>query len=68
MERAVTIVDPSLSRLWFDEGTAPLAESDAYAGMGIRVIEREYPSLVVGLHWRAAGAEIRLRVQADNYD
>ena len=68
MQQAVTIVDPSLSRRLFDEGTAPLAASGAYADMGIRVIEREYPVLVVGLRWKAADSEIRLRVQADNYD
>ena len=68
MPQTLTIVDPSLSRLRFDEGIAPLAESPTHASMGIRVIEREYPVLVVGLYWKAAGVEVRLRVQADNYD
>lgn len=68
MQQAVTIVDPILSRMRFDEGTGPLAESSTYAGMGLRVIVCEYPALIVGLYWRAAGREIRLHVQADNYD
>lgn len=68
MPRTVTIVDPSLSRLRFDEEIAPLAASSTHSGMGIRVIECKYPSLTVGLRCKATGAELRLRVQADNYD
>ena len=68
MRQAVTIVDPSLSGALFDEGTALLVGSDAYERMGVRVIERAYPDLVVGLYWKAAGREIRLHVRADNYD
>lgn len=68
MRWPVTIVDPSLAAEMFDRGTVPLVESDTYARAGIRVIERAYPVLVVGLCWKAAGREIRLHVQADNYD
>lgn len=68
MVQAVTIVDPSLSRALFDEETGLLVETDAYASTGVRVIERAYPVLIVGLYCKAAGREIRLHVQADNYD
>ena len=68
MRQAVTIVDPSLSTAMFDQGTAPLVESDVYERMGIRVIKRECPVLVVGLYWKAVDKEIFLHVQADNYD
>ena len=68
MRLAPTIVDPPLSRALFDQGTAPLVRSDAYERMGIRVIERDHPVLVVGIYWKAACREIRLHVQADNYD
>ena len=69
MQRAVTIVDPSLSRIWFNEAVGLLAEEAGYcASAGIRLVRQEFPVLIVGLGWRAAGREILLRVQADNYD
>ena len=69
MQRAVTIVDPSLSQRWFDQATKPLVEESAhYAGIGVRAARREFPVLIAGLQWRSAGKEMLLHVQADNYD
>lgn len=69
MQQAAAIVDPSLSRLWFDQATRPLAEDrHHYASLGIRAVRQEFPVLIAGLAWRAAGREILLHVQADNYD
>lgn len=69
MQKAAAIVDPLLSRRWFDLGTAPLLEdADRYAAIGIRLVRREFPVLIAGLQWRAAGRELLLHVQADNYD
>lgn len=62
------IVDPLLSRLWLDEAAEAVAGSAHHAALGIRVVEHSFPALVVALHWRAAGREIRLHVHADNYD
>ena len=69
MRQATTIVDPSLSRLWFDSATRPLAgDPGRYAALGIRTVRLAFPTLTAALHWRAAGREILLHVQADNYD
>lgn len=69
MRQDAVIVDPALSKVWFDRGTAPLVERPgAYASAGIRVISCSFPDLVVGLRWREQGREMRLRVRADNYD
>ena len=69
MRQAIAIVDPSLSRLWFDQATGPLARDPGrYAALGIRVVRRAFPVLIAALYWRAAGRDILLHVQADNYD
>ena len=69
MQQAATIVDPLLSRSWFEQATDPLLEEAArYALIGVRAVRREYPILVAGLQWRTAGKEMLLHVQADNYD
>ena len=69
MRCPMTIVDPSLSKMWFDRGTAPLVgRPDSYAGAGIRVVECEFPVLVVGLSHKSTGKEMLLRVHADDYN
>ena len=69
MQQAATIVDPLLSRRWFEQATEPLlGEAARYALIGVRLVKREYPVLIAGLQWRAAGKEMLLQVQADNYD
>ena len=69
MQRAVTIVDPVLSRLRFEQGIADIRQRpDVYARMGIRLVECEFPYLTVSLRQRESGTELRLRVAADNYD
>lgn len=62
------IVDPLLSRMWFDGAVEAVAGSAHHAALGIRVVRRSFPTLVVALDWKAAGREIRLHVHADNYD
>ena len=65
----MTIVDPSLSKMWFDRGTAPLVERPGtYAGAGIRVVECSFPVLVVGVSHKSTGREFLLRVLADDYN
>lgn len=65
----MTIVDPSLSKMWFDRGTAPLVERPGtYAGAGIRVVKRSFPVLIVGLSYKSAGREFLLHVHADDYN
>ena len=69
MQRAVTIVDPVLSRFRFEQGEAGILQSPGhYEGMGIRVAECDFPHLTVALRRRAEGRELLLRVRADNYD
>ena len=70
MQRAVTIVDPVLSRFRFEQGAASLLQGSggAHASMGIRVVRCDFPRLTVALKRRETGAELLLRVQADNYD
>lgn len=69
MQKATAVVDPLLSRRWFDLATAPLLEDAArYAAIGIRTVRLEFPVLIAGLQWRAAGKELLLHVQSDNYD
>ena len=65
----MTIVDPSLSKMWFDRGTASLVgRPDLYAGAGIRVVKRAFPVLVVGLSVKSTGREMLLHVHADEYN
>ena len=40
------IVDPLLSRLWFDGATEAVAGSSRHAALGIRVVRRSFPVLV----------------------
>lgn len=62
------IVDPQLSRMWFDEATDSVAGSGHYAELGIRVVSRSFPAMIVEFDWKAAGRRILLHVHADNYD
>ena len=69
MQRAVTIVDPVLSRFRFEQGAAGILRSPGhYEDIGIRVAECDFPHLTVALRRRAEGRELLLRVRADNYD
>ena len=66
--RDVVIVDPRLSRMWLDEAADAVAGSAHHAELGIRVVRRSFPTIIVELYWRAAARRTLLHVQADNYD
>ena len=69
MQQSVMIVDPVLSKFRFEEGVSTILQSPvAYARVGIRVTECEFPHLTVALKRKSTGAELLLRVGADNYD
>lgn len=69
MQRTVTIVDPALSKFRFEQGVTSILQSqDAYARMGIRVIDQDFPHLTVALKRKTTGTELLLRIGADNYD
>ena len=61
------IVEPELARRRFEADIKPLLDDGApYEAFGVRLVEYEWPALVVALRWGTR--EIRLRIDATDYD
>lgn len=69
VEAARVIVDPALTKGKFDRETTPLVRnSKLYEDIGVRILKVAFPIVDVAIWWQAKAREIRLRVQADEYD
>jgi hypothetical protein len=63
------IVDRALARARFDRDITPaLAQPETFARAGLHILDTAFPTLKVGLWWRAQGHELIVHVQADEYD
>ena len=63
------IVDRALAQARFERDLAAARQQpETFTRAGLRPLAMAFPTLRVGLYWRAQGREIIVHVQADDYD